>query len=503
VLEFAFRPEPHGPTPIYQQLAAYLRGLIDAGRVIPGERFPATRELCDQLGLGRNTVARAYRVLVDAGVLVSHVGQGTFVASGRLRPIEGGSPPAADRPARGFAWEGLLANRVSRVVLPTGVGSLSRVAARYDFGGGCVDEESIPTAELKRVWSRALESSVALLARPGSPYGLAPLREEIALSLVARGISCDADDVLITDGVHQALDLVARALIDPGDAVVVEQPGYFAATMTFRAYGARVVGVGVDDEGLQVEELARILRVRRAKLVYVTPSAQAPTGAILSERRRAALLEVSDQYQLPVFEDDYDSELRFQSPPIAALKTRDEAGRVIYAGTFSKALFPGLRVGYVVAPRSLLGRLATYRMLSDFSTDGVAQAAVLELMLSGTLERHIRRQRRLYTRRRNVLLEALENWMPAGTRFTRPQGGHAVWLTLPPEVDGVALHAAAQAAGIAYPRGDFYSIDGRFSDCFALSFTNQTEAAIEAGVAELAGLIATLQPRSRSRDAAG
>lgn len=498
MLEFAFRPDAHGEKPLYQQLADYLTGLVDAGRVIPGERFPATRELSAELGLSRNTVARAYRLLVDAGVLASHVGQGTFVSARRLRAIDGGRPSeapaaaAAARPLRGFAWDGLLSSRTSRLALPQGGSGLRSERPRFDFSGGRVDADSLPIGELRRVWSRAIESSAPLLAKPMSPLGLPALREEIALSLVARGITCDADDVLITNGVHQALDLVGRALIDPGDTVIVEQPGYFAASLAFRAHGARLVGAPVDEDGLVVDELARVLRVRRAKLVYVTPSAQSPTGAVLSERRREALLEVSDEYQLPIFEDDYDSELRFQSPPIAALKTRDPAGRVIYAGTFSKALFPALRVGYVVAPRSLLRRLATWRAVSDFSTDGVSQVAVLELMISGTLERHIRKQRRLYAKRRTAMLDALENCMPAGSKWTHPKGGHGVWVTLPPGVDGAALHLAAAAAGIAYARGDFYSFEGRFADSMALSFVNQSAEAIERGVAELAEMARAL-----------
>lgn len=504
MLEFAFRPDPLRKVPLYQQLADYLAELVDTGRLIPGERFPATRELGSLLGLSRNTVARAYRTLVEGGVVTSHVGQGTFVAARRLRAIVGGraqgEPLPAANAARGFAWDGLLSARTGRLALPQGVSGLRWATARFDFSGGSVDAAALPMAELRRVWSRAFESTAAILAKPISPFGLPALREEIALSLVARGIACEADDVLVTNGVHQALDLVGRALVDPGDTVIVEQPGYFAASLAFRAHGARLVGVGVDEDGIVVDELARVLRVRRAKLVYVTPSAQSPTGAVLSEARRAALLDVSDEYQLPVFEDDYDSELRFSSPPIAALKTRDPAGRVIYAGTFSKALFPGLRVGYVVAARPLLRRLATWRAVSDFSTDGVSQAAVLELMTSGTLERHIRKQRRLYASRRLAMLEALANCMPDGTTWTRPQGGHGVWVTLPPRVDGRELHARAEAKGISYPRGDFYSIDGRFSNCLALSFVNQPSDVIEAGVAELAALVIEL---ARAREAHG
>lgn len=489
MLELAFRPDPVRSEPIYEQLAGYLDELIAAGRMVAGERLPASRELAAQLGVSRNTVCHAYQLLTDRDVLSSHVGQGTFVAARAVSVADrAASAEAEPPPARGFAWEGLVADRNHRLVLPTRFGPLRGGA--FDFHGGAVDPALLPVAELRRAWSRALESSVDVLSRPMDARGLPALREEIALSLVARGISCEPDEVLVTSGVHQAFDLVARTLLDPGDTVAVEQPGYFGASMAFRASGARLVGLPVDEEGLCVDELARVLGVRRVKLVYTTPSAQSPTGAILSERRRDALLELSDHYQLPVFEDDYDSELRYESPALPALKTRDPAGRVIYAGTFSKALFPSLRVGYVVAARPLLSRLSMFKAIADSATDGVAQVAVLELQHSGALERHVRRVRRAYLRRRDAMLDALERHMPEQTRWTRPQGGHAVWLTLPPGVDAAALHQEAGARGILYGRGDVFSIDGRFSSSAALSFVSLDEERIAAGIEALAGLVA-------------
>jgi GntR family transcriptional regulator/MocR family aminotransferase len=489
MLELAFRADPVRPEPLYEQLAGYLDELISAGRMIAGERLPASRELASQLGLSRNTVCHAYQILTDREVLRSHVGQGTFVAARSaaltLRPDEA---PALGPAARSFAWEGLVADRNHRIVVPTGF--VRHAAGSFDFRGGAVDPALLPLAELRRAWSRALESSLDVLSRPLDPRGLPALREEIALSLVARGIACELDDVLVTTGIHQSFDLVARALLDPGDTVAVEQPGYFGASMAFRASGARLVAVPVDAEGLRVDELARVLGVRRVKLVYTTPSAQSPTGAMLSEERRDALLELSDRYQLPIFEDDYDSELRYDSPPLPALKTRDPAGRVVYAGTFSKALFPGLRVGYLVAARPLLKRLSIFKSIADFSTDGVAQAAGLELQHSGALERHVRRVRRVYPKRRDAMLDALERHMPSGARWTRPQGGHAVWLTLPPDVDAAALQQEAVANGILYGRGDVFSIDESFSDHASLSFVSQDEDVIEEGIAALGGLVA-------------
>jgi DNA-binding transcriptional MocR family regulator len=405
--------------------------------------------------------------------------------------------PVVPEGARGFAWAGLWARRAAAASLPQALRASGRVPdPPYDFRAGQVDRGTLPAAELRRAFGRALDQ-VERLAAFRDPRGWPPLREAIARALVGRGIRCGADDVAIVNGAQQALDLVSRVLVDPGDTVVMEQPGYFGAALAFAAAEAHLVGVGVDDEGLRTEELARILRARRVKLVYTTPAVQSPTGVVMSEPRRRALLELADEYQVPVLEDDYDSELRYGSPPTPALKTQDEAGQVIYAGTFSKALFAGVRVGYVVAARPLLLQLVVSRMAVDFHTDLVAQAALAELVASGGLERHVRRVRRLYAARRAALLEALRAHMPEGTRWREPAGGNAVWVTLPPGLDAVALHAAALDEGIEYGRGDLFTLDGSAADCALLSFAQMDRRKIAEGIERWAALVRRQQERAR------
>ena len=335
MLELAFQPAADGG-PLYRQLEAHLRGLIEARRLLPGERLPASRDLAERLELSRNTVNQAYQALVDAGWLRSHVGQGTFVARG------GTGEPGADAPSeRGLAWSGLFSRRARAVVLPRGLaGEAQRGAPRFDFRAGRRDPTALPGPELRRAWSRALGRGLRSLADAHDPRGYEPLREAIARSLAARGIACGAAGVMLVNGAQQAIDLVARLLVDPGDTVVMEQPGYFGAALAFAACEAHVVGVPVDGEGLRTDELARILRTRRVKLLYTTPAVQAPTGVSLSHVRRQHLLELADAYQMPLLEDDYDSELRWGGPLIPALKTADRAGRVIYVGTFSRRCSP-------------------------------------------------------------------------------------------------------------------------------------------------------------------
>ncbi len=466
MLDLAFRPDPEAPEPLYRQLGAYVRGLIEAGRLVPGQKLPATRELARSLGVGRNTVNLAYEGLAEAGFVTAHVGQGTFVATA----VGAGSSAVVSPPdrGRGFVWESLLSQRGHLRALPRATPH-GRGGVRFDLRAGRVDAGALPLDVLRRAAARAVRElpDVASHVEPG---GSRALRAEIARQLVARGIECGASDVLVVHGAQQALDLVARTLVDPGDAVVVEQPGYFGASLAFAAARATLVGVGVDEEGLRVDELQRILRARRVKLVYATPAVQCPTGAMMSAQRRAELLELADATQTPVLEDDYDCQLRLGSTTPLALKALDVAGQVIYVGTFSKALFPGLRMGYLVVARELRRRLALAQLVSDFGCSQLDELLLLDLMRSGALQRHVKRMRRLYAERLAALLGALREALPDEVVCAEPAGGTALWVTLPATVDADAVHERAEAAGIVYARGEEFFLDERGARHLYLSY---------------------------------
>jgi GntR family transcriptional regulator/MocR family aminotransferase len=484
VLEIAFQPDRSQRVPVYRQLESFLRELVESRRLQPGERLPASRELAASLGLSRNSVNQAYQSLTEDGLLRARVGQGTYVV-GRPGPAPSGSPPP-----RAFAWEGLFARRVRALRAPAGA-EAERAAPEFDFRAGRVDPGSLPGGELTRAFASALRRADGLVDET-DPRGHRPLREAIARGLVARGIGCSAGEVAVVNGAQQAIDLVARVLVDPGDTVVMEQPGYFGAALAFSACEAHVVGVGVDAEGLCTAELARVLRARRVKLLYATPAVQSPTGVSLSPARRRELLALADEYQLPILEDDYDSPLRHGTPPAPALKNLDRAGRVVYVGTFSKTLFAGLRVGYLVAPRPLLERIVLSRFASDFMTDVVTQAALASLHESGALDRHVRRVRSVYAERRAAMLNALATHMPPGTGWTEPAGGNGIWLRLPPDVDAAAVHAGAAAARIAYARGEAFALDPVATGAnryLLLSFASATPSRIDVGVAALASIV--------------
>jgi GntR family transcriptional regulator/MocR family aminotransferase len=490
VLDLAFRADPARREPVYRQLADHLAELVATRRLRSGERLPPSRELAAGLGLSRNTVNRALGSLVEQGVLEAHVGRGTFVrrAPPRARDAGTGAGPAR----RPFAWRSLVSVRARLLPPPPAPRAAGSEPARVDFRPGRVDPEALPLAELVGAWQRAVARHLRESANTIDPLGHAPLRAAIARALAGRGITCRAEDVLVTVGAQQALDLVARALVDPGDAVAVEQPGWFGAAWAFRAAGADCLGVGVDAEGLRVEELARVVRARRPKLVYVTPAVQLPTGVPLSEARREALLELADHEQLPVVEDDYDSELRLGGPAAPALKTLDRGEQVVYLGTFSKALFPGLRVGYVVAAPALLERLAGLRGAASLGPSLVDQLALVEILSGDTFTRHVRRVRKRNAERACSMAGALAESMPAGTRFREPAGGTAFFVELPAQVDPVALAAAARERGIAYAPGEAFRLDGAGPPALVLSFAHAAPDAIRAGVAELGALVRRL-----------
>ncbi|MGH7899090.1 MAG: PLP-dependent aminotransferase family protein, partial [Candidatus Binatia bacterium] len=392
----------------------------------------------------------------------------------------------------------LFALRARLLRAPAGVAAGGSRGFRYDFRGGQVDGELVPAEEFRRSLAAALRRRTGELAGYAHPLGWPPLRDEVTRLLVGRGIECDANEVAVVSGAQQAIDLVARVLVDPGDTVVIEQPGYFGASMAFGACQANLVGIGIDEEGIRTDELARVLQARRVKLVFTTPGTQSPTGVVMSEIRRRELLRLADEHQTPILEDDYAAELRYHGPPVPALKAKDHAGQVIYAGTFSKIVFPSLRIGYVVASPPVLEKLALARWTADAGAALLPQMALATLLRSGELERHLRRVRKLYAERLQAMLAALARSMPPPVRWTEPVAGQGVWLTLPPPTDGEAVFREAMEQEVAYTRGDVFHLDGQGMNQCHLSFAKLPPSRIAEGIERLARIVGRHLVRTRS-----
>ncbi|MFG2000804.1 PLP-dependent aminotransferase family protein [Spirillospora sp. NPDC048911] len=373
---------------IYRQI---LDAILD-GLLRPGERLPPTRELAARLDVSRNTVAAAYDRLTAEGFLEGRAGAGTFVRGEPLRRRRRKRAAGGVRPRS--RWESLAA-------VPN-----DRSEFTFDFRLGMPDATLFPLETWRRLISRELRPASLRSAGYGEPAGHPALRVAIARSAgLSRGIRAEPDDVIVTQGAQQAFDLIGRVLIEPGDCVAVEEPGYPPARILFESLGARVVGIPVDDEGLDVSAIPK-----NARLVYVTPSHQFPLGTPMSLARRTDLLAWAERNgEAVIVEDDYDSEFRFSDRPLEPLQGLDRTGRVIYVGSFSKTLLPLLRVGFMVAPASLQRALRTAKQLSDWHGEPTTQAALARFIDEGLLARHIRKATREYAARHEKILTALNN----------------------------------------------------------------------------------------------
>ena len=375
-------------------LQAQLRKAIAEGRLHAGMRLPSTRKAASALGIGRNTVIAAYDRLIAEGYIIARLGAAPEVAALRALPSRK-RQATLPKPSDHFSA------RSSEGV--SGLGGAEAVAVG-GFRTGMPDARHFPHAR----WRQLMQRSLRGWGRKDFTYppteGVPELREAIARHVAfTRAVACDAGDVIVTSGATQAFDLLARVFVEPGRSrVAVEWPGYPPLARAFDAAGAKLVPVAVDGEGLRVSELPRDIGV-----VCVTPSHQSPLGVMLSQPRRGELLEHADRHDFLVVEDDYDGEFRYGARPLDALQSLDTSGRVFYVGTFSKSMFPSVRMGFIIAPRWARDALIAAKRLSDPHANDVLQAALAAFINEGDLARHVRRMQRLYAERRGVILDAL------------------------------------------------------------------------------------------------
>jgi GntR family transcriptional regulator/MocR family aminotransferase len=373
---------------IYRQL----RQAVLDGRLRPGDRLPATRELARRLGVSRTTVNVAYDRLSSGGFVTARVGGGTFVREHVAPSARPGTRYGADGPLRPRSvWDA--------IPLPSIVG----VRPRFDFRSGLPDASLFPYEAWRRLMAHQQRPDVSDAGLYDHPAGDRGLREAIARHVgVSRGVVTSADDVTVTNGTQQALDILARALLAPGDRVAVEDPGYGPPRLLFRTLGLRVAGVRVDGDGLVVNDLPP-----NTRLVYVTPSHQYPLGTSMTLARRIALLEWAERHNAAIVEDDYDSEFRFGGRPIEPLRALDSGGRVAYVGSFSKTMLPALRVGFVVPPRSVRDAVQRAKFVTDWHSPSFVQRALARFIEGGGFARHIRRMNRVYEARHEKVVTTL------------------------------------------------------------------------------------------------
>jgi GntR family transcriptional regulator/MocR family aminotransferase len=425
--------------PLHRQLYDGYRAAILDGRLRPGQRLPSTRTLAHELDVSRIPVVTAFEQLVAEGYVESRVGAGSFVSPALWEP-----PAAPPGPAQGARRAG--PRRVPPSPLATPAEPWLELRGAFRVGQPALDE--FPAA----LWSRLVARHARKLSRRdmmyGDPMGTRALREALASHLrTVRSVICSADQIMIVSGSQQALALAGRALLAAGDAVWVEEPGYSGARDALRLAGARIVGVPIDDDGLDVA--AGVAHCPAARAAYVTPSHQYPLGMILSASRRLQLLDWARRRGAWVFEDDYDSECRYDSQPLASLHGLDGDARVLYIGTFSKILFPALRVGYLVIPHDLIPRFRRFRQAMDDFPAPLYQVVLAELIRDGHFARHLRRMRAIYAERRRALERALRRELGPATRIVGDRAGMHLVVMLPPGARDREIAVRAAGRGLS------------------------------------------------------
>ena len=460
--------------PLFRQVVREIQGLIRSGSLPEGFRLPPERRLADALGVNRSTIFNAYRELKALGLVDAHVGRGTAVLKAPA-PIPG---------AIGVPWRQLFRETVARSHDPI-IADLLALTERQDvisFSIGLPAPELLPLDILGEYTAELIREVGAPLLLHCPTEGHSPLRETIAQWVAARGIRARASDVLVVSGSQQGLDLVARIFIDPGDVVVVEEPTYIGALQSFRVAGAKIIGIPVDEDGMRTDILASILERERPKLIYTLPTYQNPSGAVMSVERRRHLLELASRWHVPILEDDPYSELRYEGEPLPSLKALDENDLVLYQSTFSKALFPGLRIGYLVVPPVVLRQLALAKQGADLHSNSFSQYLLERFVRDGHFAKHIENTKTAYRRRRDCMAAALQQDPSIGLDFSVPRGGFYIWCRLPAGVEQSALLANAAARGVVFLPGRACYPTEPTENCLRLNFSHASEENIDVGI---------------------
>lgn len=502
-LMFPIQLQPHSHIPLYIQLRDQLRALIYAGDLRPGDRIVSSRELAVQLRVHRTTVANAFDELVAEGLIEGKVGAGTFIS--KTLPERAFTPPPLPGPSGPLRWEALFADEraddsLSRLMPKVSDDTIAFVTAQ-------AAEEFFPVAEVRRCVSGVLGREGRKILQLGSSDGYGPLKEVLLKLLRDDGISAKPSQLLVTDGCQQSLDLLAKAFLRPGDAVLLENPAYPGAMGIFSGARVRclVAPVATDGErlgysGIDLGAVEAVLQQNRVKMILVTPDFQNPTGTTLPANERRKLLDIAAHFQVPVVEDHIYARLRMRGEPVPSLKALDRSGIVIQIDSFSKIAFPGLRVGWCVGPERVIERLRQVKQASDLHTDQLAQATLAEFVRRRFLEKHLAKMLRVYRGRLSALLETLGRLMPAGTTWTNVEGGMSVWVTLPPGLDAAELLIHARQRGLSFMPGRYFYLQDPQPNTLRLGFAGLDERRIVRGVAMLAEELA-VQMRTRERGA--
>jgi GntR family transcriptional regulator/MocR family aminotransferase len=452
---------------------------IRRGRLAPGSPLPGTRELAEDLGVNRKTVILAYDELTAQGWLSPEKKRGTFVSS----ELPGQRVDAVRPPDFRVAGRTGFPLRGNGPDVPT----LYAEDGFLTFDDGAPDTRLVPVAELARAWRNALVvASRRNRLGYGDPRGSLTLRREVLAMLNSeRGLTATPDDICVVRGSQMGIYVAARVLVRPGDIVVTEDLSYPPARAAFRAAGAEVIGVGIDADGMKMDELERVCRRKRVRAIYVTPHHQFPTTVLLPPARRLRLLALAEQFGFAIVEDDYDHEFHFTHRPMLPLASVDRRGKVVYIGSMSKLLTPSLRIGYLVAPAPFIERAAAEVTIIDRQGDPATEAAVAGLMQNGDIRSHAKKVTKIYTERRDLLARLLTTHLGGLLSYQLPVGGLAVWAKFASNYDMERLQDAAMREKVRFLSAEAFALNKRAVSALRLGFGSLNEAEMEEAVGRL------------------
>ncbi len=467
--------------PLYRQISQGLRDVIVSGELTEGSRLPTERALAEKLGVNRTTIMNAYNELESEGLIEGHVGRGTLVK----RTYVGKDDDFFEHEMPSWllglsAGEDAMLGPDARVL--SEISSMSERREIISLAQGTPALEMLPIEFIQQL----LREQVVDFRRHALGYcpveGAIELRRSIAERMRRRGVAADISNILILSGSTQGVGLIGRFLLQPGDEVVVEVPTYLGALQTFRALGAKVIGVPTDSEGMRVDLLEAILARRQPRLIYTLPTFQNPTGIVMSAERRRRLLLLARRYQIPILEDDAYSELYFDGNETEPLKAQDRHGNVLYLSTYSKTLAPGLRVAWMVVPEPVVERLSLHKQIFDLNTNALGQWIIAEILRRRYMDEHLATTRSYYQRKRDLMLQAIAACWPANVRVSSPGGGFHLWCRLPAEIRARTLLREAVQERVAFVIGEPFHADGGGQHALRLSFAFPEEEDIVEGI---------------------
>ncbi|WP_432667249.1 PLP-dependent aminotransferase family protein [Wukongibacter baidiensis] len=467
-------------TPIYLQIKNQIRDMIFSNAIVEGFSLPPERKLAEVLGVNRSTVIKAYQELKADGLIGSHVGKGTVVL-----PQIFSKSSFDEKQANPMPWYQLF-NETTTINNGHIISDIMEVASYKDIislAGGIPAPDLYPIKEIEGIQSKLFKNHGKDLLLQSPVEGYYPLRESISSLLRNRQIEVSPREVMVLSGSQQGLDFAARIFIRPGDTVIVEEPTFFGAIQLFRAAGARVIGVPIDENGIRTDILEPLLVRHKPKFIYTLPTFQNPSGVTMSLERRYELLNLAYQYQIPILEDDPYGEIRYDGISIPPLKALDRHGYVMYLSTFSKVLCLGLRVGWIVAPQQVLSKFAYLKQITDLHVNTPSQWILDRFIRKGLYEKHIKLIGKEYAFKRNVMIEALERYKVQDIVWNEPEGGYYIWCRLPKNITQTKLIAKASNKGVVYVPGEaFYPYGTQGESYIRLNYTYPSVDQIEEGI---------------------